>query len=101
MRQVRAFVAALVVFGALFSANISPAAMNLSYVPQALAADDTGMEKVQLLLKKLRASMASMKDLDELEKAGMSKRDVDRMRAAMMQKIQQLTDEAVASIHAL
>jgi len=42
-----------------------------------------------------------MKDLDELEKAGMSKEDVDRMRRAMEQKIQQLTDEAIASIHAL
>jgi len=101
MRQLKAFIAVTVVFGALVSANIAPAAMNFSYVQQAMAADDTGMGKVSLLLKKLRASMASIKDLDELEKAGMSKRDVDRMRRAMQQKIQQLTDEAVASIHAL
>jgi len=42
-----------------------------------------------------------MKDFDELEKAGMSKSDVDRMRRAMTQKIKQLTDEAINSIQSL
>jgi alkylhydroperoxidase family enzyme len=77
------------------------ASNHLSMIPLAIAQEQSGMDKVSLLLKKLRASMASMKDLDELEKAGMSKEDVDRMRRAMEQKIQQLTDEAIASIHAL
>lgn len=66
----------------------------------AVAAED-GMGKVQLILKKLRSSMASMKDFDELENAGMSKKDVDRMRRAMEQKIKQMTDEAVDLIRAL
>jgi len=89
----------MLVFGAVMGASMTPAAM--TYVPEALAAEDAGMDKVSLLLKKLRASMASMKDLDELENAGMTKKDVDRMRRAMEQKIQQLTNEAIASIHAL
>jgi len=59
------------------------------------------MAKIQLILQKLRTSMGSMKDFDELEKAGMPKKDVDRMRRAMTQKIQQLTDDAVASIRQL
>jgi len=52
-------------------------------------------------LKKMRSSMSSLKDLDELEKVGMSKRDVDRMRRAMNQKIKQMTDQAVDLIIAL
>jgi len=52
-------------------------------------------------LKKLRGSMTSMKDFDELETAGMPKKDVDRMRRAMSHKIKQLTDEAISSIQSL
>ncbi len=62
---------------------------------------ETGMERVQLILKKLRSTMASMKDFDELEEAGMAKKQVDRMRKAMTQKVQQLTDDAVSSIRDL
>jgi len=78
---------------------VSPNLMQLQY-PQALAAESS-MAKIQLILKKLRGSMTSMKDFDELEQAGMPKKDVDRMRRAMSHKIQQLTDEAIASIQAL
>lgn len=60
-----------------------------------------GMHQVQLIMKKLRASMSSMKDFDELEEAGMSKKDVDRMRRAMSQKIEKLTSEAIGLIRAL
>ncbi len=73
--------------------------MSLQY-NQAVA-EENNMAKIQLILKKLRSSMGSMKDFDDLEKAGMSKRNVDRLRRAMSQKIQQLTDEAVNSIHDL
>jgi len=73
----------------------SPTTMNVEY-QVAHAASDMG--QIQLILKKLRTSMSSMKDFDELEKAGMSTKDVDRMRRAMTQKIEQLTDDAVASI---
>jgi len=78
---------------------VSPVLMQLQY-PQAVAAESP-MAKIQLILKKLRGSMTSMKDFDELEQAGMPKKDVDRMRRAMSHKIQQLTDEAIASIQAL
>ncbi len=64
-------------------------------------AEETGFAKVQLMLKKLRESMASLKDLDELEKAGMSKKDVDRMRRALKAKIEELIDETIASIQEL
>ncbi|MDQ6976390.1 MAG: hypothetical protein Q9M22_07490, partial [Mariprofundaceae bacterium] len=63
--------------------------------------EQLGMHQVQLILKKLRASMASMKDFDELETAGMSKKDVDRMRRAMSQKVKKLTSEAIDLIRAL
>ncbi len=68
---------------------------------QAFAEEGGSVAQVQLIMKKLRASMASMKDFDELEKAGMNKKDVDRMRRAMQQKIEKLTEEAVGLIRAL
>ncbi len=79
---------------------LSPTSMQLAY-PQAMAAEKNSMAKIQLILKKLRGSMTSMKDFDELEEAGMSKKDVDRMRRAMAHKIRQLTDEAISSIQSL
>lgn len=86
----------------LFVATSAPtmglSSLNPHYTP---AVAEDGMGKVQLILKKLRSSMASMKDFDELEQAGMSKKDVDRMRRAMEQKIKQMTDEAVDLIRAL
>lgn len=101
MRQLSVFITALAMFAVVMSANIAPAGKGLACVSQAWAADDAGMEKVTLLLKKLRTSMASMKDLDELQKSGMPAKDVDRMRRAMEQKIQTLTNQTVESIHAL
>ncbi len=65
------------------------------------AADADGMAKVRLILKKLRSSMASMKDFDELEAAGMDKKDVDKLRRAMKAKIKQMTTDAVELISAL
>ena len=59
------------------------------------------MGQVRLILKKLSTSMASMKDLDELEDAGMDKEDVDRMRRAMDRKIKQMTGDAVELIRTL
>ena len=64
-------------------------------------AEDAGLRRVQLLLRKLRESMQSLKDLDALEQAGMPKRDVDRMRRALKAKIQEMMDETVASIREL
>ena len=62
---------------------------------------DAQMRRIQILLKKLRESMQSLKDLDDLERAGMPKRDVDRMRRALRQKIQEMIDETIASIREL
>ncbi|MDQ7001614.1 MAG: hypothetical protein Q9N02_02855 [Ghiorsea sp.] len=66
-----------------------------------VSAAESSMASIKLILKKLRGSLSSMKDFDELEAVGMSKVDVDRMRRAMGQKIKQLTNEAVSSIQAL
>ncbi len=70
-------------------------------VPAVQAAEEGSMSQVRLVLKKLRGSMASMKDFDELESAGMDKADVNRMRSVMKRKIKQMTTDAVDLISAL
>ncbi|HID37259.1 MAG TPA: hypothetical protein EYP39_07800 [Ghiorsea sp.] len=65
------------------------------------SAAEGNMAQVQLILKKLRSSMANMKDFDELEEAGMDKSDVDRLRKAMKGKIKQMTTDAVDLIRVL
>jgi len=93
-----------VILGLLLLATVaSPSIEKNSLIsPQyVIAIAEDGIDKVQLIMKKLRASMASMKDLDELEKAGMSKKNVDRMRRAMTHKTDQMINEAVDLIHAL
>jgi len=97
---VKGIVLSFVLMALMLSPVLSPTSMQLQY-SQATAAEENSMAKIQLILKKLRGSMTSMKDFDELEQAGMSKRDVDRMRRAMGQKIKQLTDEAISSIQSL
>ncbi|MDQ6990945.1 MAG: hypothetical protein Q9M11_04355 [Mariprofundaceae bacterium] len=79
----------------MVSPIFSPASMNIQY-PSAQAANS--MAEIQLILNKLRMSMSSMKDFDELEKAGMPKKDVDRMRRGLIEKIRKLTKEAISSI---
>jgi hypothetical protein len=69
-------------------------------VADAAAADDK-MAQITLIIKKLRESMASLKDLDALEQAGMPKKDVDRMRKALEQKNQEMINEAIAEIQSL
>lgn len=69
---------------------------------QAEAADGIdGMKRLNLILKKLRDAMGSMKDFDELEKAGLSKKDVNRMRHAMQDKISQMMEDAIYAIRTL
>ncbi len=67
------------------------------------AAENTGngMKRVTLIIRKLRDAMASMNDFDELEKAGLAKKDVDRMRRAMDAKIKQMMEDAIYAIRAL
>lgn len=73
------------------------------WIATASAQDAAGgdMAKLRIILKKLRDAMASMKDLDQLEAAGMPKKDVDRMRSAMQSKINQMMSEAMDDIRAL
>lgn len=73
-------------------------AIGIAFPMQAMSAE---MSSVSLILQKLRSAMSSVKDFDELERAGMSKPDVNRMRRAMNIKIKQLTDEAVEMIRGL
>ncbi|MDX8386933.1 MAG: hypothetical protein R8M46_00160 [Ghiorsea sp.] len=72
-----------------------------SFSVASVQAEDNGMTQVRLVLKKLRGSLASMKDFDELEEIGMDKADVNRMRRAMKLKIKQMTSDAVDLISAL
>jgi len=83
------------------SVNVS-ARDGLQVVATASAAETQNeMEQVSLIIKKLRTSMSSLNDLDELEKAGMPQKDVDRMRTALQGKIQQMISEALLRINAL
>lgn len=91
-----ALVCGLVCFGGVGVQGVS-----VAHAASDAAASDKNMANVQLILKKLRDSMTSMKDLDALEDAGMDKADVDKMRRAMKQKIQQMTTDAVDMIRAL
>lgn len=69
---------------------------------QAQAAEGVdGMKRLNLILKKLRDAMGSMKDFDDLEKAGLNKKDVDRMRHAMEDKIGQMMEDAIYAIRTL
>ncbi|HID35874.1 MAG TPA: hypothetical protein EYP39_00620 [Ghiorsea sp.] len=85
----------MIVFG------LSATYPTFALVSKAGAAEDVNMAQVQLILKKLRSSMANMKDFDELEEAGMEKSDVDRLRNAMKGKIKQMTSDAVDLIRVL
>jgi len=66
-----------------------------------MQAQASEMGSVSLILQKLRSAMSSTRDFDALERSGMAKADVDRMRRAMNIKIKQLTTEAVDLIRAL
>ena len=65
------------------------------------AASADSMARLHIILQKLQDAMASMKDFDKLEKAGMPKAQVDRMRRAMQMKINQMMEEAIKNIHSL
>jgi len=102
MYKLKMFMFALffVIAAAPTAPNGNIKALTFSYT-ELHAEEKDSIGQVQLIMKKLRASMSSMKDFDELESAGMSKDDVDRMRRAMTQKIEKLTQEAVGLIRAL
>ncbi|MDX8405114.1 MAG: hypothetical protein R8K50_03090 [Mariprofundus sp.] len=90
---------------ALSIALAAPVTVSTNYTTGfqlAQAADSVnGMKRLTLILKKLRDAMGSMSDFDELEKAGLAKKDVDRMRMAMKDKINQMMEDAIYAIRAL
>jgi len=91
-------VAALLALTAPVSHSITtPLAYN--HVQAAETAD--GMKRLNLIIKKLRDAMGSMKDFDQLEQAGLRKKDVDRMRQAMQKKIEQMMEDAIYAIRSL
>lgn len=59
------------------------------------------LAELKTILAKLRESMASMKELDDLEQVGMPASEVDLMRQALKQKINEMTSEALLSIKRL
>lgn len=77
------------------------ASYSVAVAADAAADSEASMKRVNLIIRKLRDAMSSMNDLDELERAGLSKRDVDRMRKAMEEKIRQMMDEALGAIQKL
>jgi len=97
MRKIMILVVGLMLSAGVFTATPHQGSISFS-MPMAQA---DGMGQVQLVLKKLRNSMASMKDFDALEDAGMDRKDVDRMRRAMKSKIKQMVNDAVDLIRAL
>jgi len=88
-------------FAVMLGGNMTLSGYGMTMVPSLMAAEEGGMDRVRLELKKLRDAMSSMQDLDELEKAGMPKSDVDRMRRAMQSKIADMMNDAMTSIRSL
>ena len=97
MHKIMVLVVGLILSVGVFT--VTPHQGTLTFSISVAQAD--GMDQVKLVLKKLRESMSSMKDFDELEDAGMAKADVDRLRRAMKSKIKQMTNDAVDLIRAL
>jgi len=91
----------MMAFGVAVVSPLSITSTSVGY-QQAQAADAvSGMKRVTIIIRKLREAMSSMKDFDELEKAGLRKKDVDRMRRAMDAKIQQMMEDAIYAIRAI
>ena len=91
--------AAAFALAAPLSISESTPTVGYQYASAAEAVD--GMKRLNLIIKKLRDAMGSMKDFDELEKAGLNKKDVDRMRQAMESKIRQMMEDAIYAIRSL
>jgi len=94
-------IAMMMMFAVMLGSNMTLSGYSVTMVPSLMAAEAVSMDRVRLQLKKLRDAMSSMQDLDELEKAGMPKSDVDRMRRAMQSKITDMMNDAMQSIRAL
>lgn len=90
------------VFALTAPLSLSETSSTMGYQHAAAAENSMdGMKRLNLIIKKLRDAMGSMKDFDELEKAGLNKKDVDRMRQAMESKIRQMMEDAIYAIRSL
>ncbi|MDQ7004626.1 MAG: hypothetical protein Q9N67_06810 [Ghiorsea sp.] len=87
-------------FSLMFVAVLSVSLTSQSIIPS-LSAEGANMAQIQLILKKMKSNMQNMKDFDELEDAGMDKKDVDRLRNATKAKVQQMTSNAITLIRQL
>ncbi len=80
-------------------------AVDASAPTPALAIDSGGgnedMREMRLLMQKLRNLLASSKDIDDLEKMGLSRADANRMRRALKSKISAMTSDVIAAINRL
>jgi len=85
----------------LGSAAPSFYANGMLYNSISAAESGSSMNQIHIILKKLQDAMTSMKDFDELESAGMPKKNVDRMRRAMDLKINQMMAEVITEIQKL
>lgn len=93
------FASLLLVLGLAPVASVDTGSRALA--AEADAGSGDSMARLRIILQKLQDAMASMKDFDKLEKAGMPKKQVDRMRHAMQLKINQMMEEAIQDIHSL
>jgi len=91
----------MLAFGVAVVAPLSLTSTTLGYQQSQAATTVDGMKRVKLILRKLSDALGSMKDFDELQKAGLKKKDVDRMRRAMEAKIQQMMEDAIYAIRAI
>jgi len=95
------FLAMVLAITFAMAAPVSNSLVTPGYSQVQAAEAVNNMGRLTLILKKLRDALGSMKDFDELEKAGLRKKDVDRMRKAMQDKISQMMEDAIYAIRAL
>lgn len=93
--------AAAFAMAAPLSVNTTTGSVATYSAADAAESSQDSMKRLNLIIRKLRDAMGSMKDFDELEKAGLDRRSVDRMRNAMREKINQMMEDAIYAIRNL
>jgi len=64
-------------------------------------ASETGLQSMKVMIAKLRELIFNIKDIDELEKIGLSHADAELMRLALKEKIKQTQYETISIIRSL
>lgn len=87
----------------IYMGELSVASAQESRLTRYSAAMDSQSQvgELKMALAKLRVSMSSMKDLDELEQIGMPLSEVNIMRHALREKIKEMTSAVLISIQQL